>query len=55
MKEQVLWIRRFTTVEELRLALHAFMQLYNEKWILERHKYMTPAQVRAAYAASKAA
>ncbi len=39
-------------VEELRLALHEFKQLYNQHWILERHGYRTPAAVRAAYAAN---
>jgi len=42
-----LWIRRFDTVEELRLALLAFKQTYNRSWIIERHGYRTPAQVRA--------
>jgi len=55
LKEQLVWIRRFETVEELRLALHAFKQLYNQRWILERHQYRTPAAVRAAYAAKAAA
>ncbi len=55
LKEQVLWIRRFQTVEELRLALHAFKQRYNQQWILERHSYRTPAQVRAAFKAEAAA
>jgi hypothetical protein len=42
-----LWVRYFATVEELRLALHAFRQTYNQGWIIERHGYRTPAQVRA--------
>jgi putative transposase len=42
-----LWVRRFDTVEELRLALPAFKQTYNRTWIIERHGYKTPAQVRA--------
>jgi putative transposase len=47
LKENLLWIRRFDTVEELRLALLAFKQTYNQTWIIERHGYQTPAQVRA--------
>jgi transposase InsO family protein len=42
-----LWVRRFDTVEEPRLALAAFKRTYNETWIIERHGYKTPAQVRA--------
>ena len=34
-------------LEELRLALIAFKRTYNESWIIERHGYKTPAQVRA--------
>ena len=47
LKENLLWVRRFDTVEELRLALLAFRQTYNQSWIIERHGYKTPAQVRA--------
>jgi transposase InsO family protein len=47
LKENLLWIRRFDTIEELRLALQAFRHTYNQTWIIERHGYRTPAQVRA--------
>jgi transposase InsO family protein len=47
LKENLLWVRRFDTIEELRLALLAFKQTYNQTWIVERHGYKTPAQVRA--------
>ena len=47
LKENLLWVRRFDTVEELRLALLAFRQTYNQSWIIQRHGYKTPAQVRA--------
>jgi transposase InsO family protein len=47
LKENLLWVRRFETIEELRLALIAFRQTYNDTWIIERHGYRTPAQVRA--------
>lgn len=47
LKENLLWIRPFATVEELRLALQAFKKTYNQAWIIERHGYRTPAQVRA--------
>ena len=46
LKENLLWIRRFATIEELRLVLLAFQQTYNQRWIIERHGYRTPAQVR---------
>ena len=47
LKENLLWVRRFDTVEELRQALHAFKDTYNRSWIVERHGYRSPAQVRA--------
>src|SRR5436309_1393760 len=48
LKENLLWVRPFATVEELRLAVQQFRQLYNQTWIIERHGYRTPAQIRAA-------
>jgi transposase InsO family protein len=47
LKENLLWVRRFDTIEELRLALHAFKDSSNRTWIVERHGYQTPAAVRA--------
>jgi transposase InsO family protein len=46
LKENLLWLKTFDTVEELRLALHAFRRQYNETWLIGRHGYKTPAQVR---------
>lgn len=48
LKENLLWIRRFETIEELRQALQDFKETYNQTWIIERHGYQTPAQVRNA-------
>jgi putative transposase len=47
LRENLLWMSRFATIEELRQALHAFKETYNQTWILERHGYRTPAQARA--------
>jgi len=47
LKENLLWVRTFETAEELRLALLEFKRLYNENWLIERHGWRTPAQVRA--------
>lgn len=47
LKEQLLWLRHFTTVEELRQALAAFATLYNATWLRERHGHKTPDQIRA--------
>src|SRR4051812_18643889 len=47
-KENLLRVRPFATVEELRSAPQQFRRTYNQGWIVERHGYRTPAQVRAA-------
>lgn len=46
LKEQVLWVRTFETVEELRQALLAWQKVYNERWMVGRHGHRSPAQVR---------
>lgn len=52
LKEQLLWVRSFRSIEELRLALLDFQRTYNASWILARHGYRTPNQVRAAFLAA---
>ena len=37
LKENLLWVRSFDTIEELRLALLAFKRTYNEQWMLEKY------------------
>ncbi len=46
LKEQLLWVRTFRTVEELRVALHEWLKVYNGCWLIKRHGYRSPAQVR---------
>jgi putative transposase len=46
LKEQLLWIRVFQNVEELRCALAEFRERYNQHWIVQRLGYLTPAQAR---------
>ena len=47
LKENLLWVTTFDTIEELRAALVGFAKHYNETWLVARHGYRTPAQVRA--------
>jgi putative transposase len=47
LKENLLWVRSFATVEERRLALIAFKRTCNQAWITVRHGHKTPAHVRA--------
>ena len=46
LKENLLWLKTFNIVEELRLALHEFQRQDNETWLIGRHGYKAPAQVR---------
>ena len=46
LKENLLWVRTFETIEELRQALLAFRETYNTTWLIERHGFLTPAQFR---------
>jgi putative transposase len=46
LKENLLWVRYFETIEELRQALLEFRDAYNTTWLIERHGFMTPADFR---------
>ena len=44
LKEQLLWVRDFTTLEELAAALEEFRQRYNDHWLVERLRFQSPRQ-----------
>jgi putative transposase len=46
LKETLLWVRFFATVEELRQALLEFQESYNADWLIERHGFRPPRAVR---------
>ena len=46
LKENLLWVRFFATVEELRQALLAFQEAYNATWLIERHGFRPPRAIR---------
>ena len=46
LKENLLWVRTFDTVEDLRTALREFRETYNSTWLIERHGFRPPAAVR---------
>ena len=47
LKEQLLWVQHFESIEQLRTALLAFKDRYNHGWLVQRHGYRTPVAVRA--------
>jgi putative transposase len=55
LKEQLLWLRRFATIEELNAALHAFKERYNREWLIQRHGWVSPNEHRRRLAATEAA
>lgn len=46
LKEQLLWIQTFATVDELNQALRTFQEHYNWHWLIGRHGHRAPAVVR---------
>ena len=46
LKENLLWVRSFDTVEDLRQALLEFRETYNATWLIERHGFRPPVAVR---------
>lgn len=55
LKEQLLWVRRFKDLEELRHALVTFRDTYNARWLIERLAFKPPRQVRQEFLAAGAA
>lgn len=49
LKEQLLWLTLFATVEELDVALRDFAYRYNNHWIIGCLGYKTPAQHRGGF------
>jgi hypothetical protein len=47
LKENLLWLHTFDTVEELRQALLAFRETYNSTWLIQRHGFRPPDAIRA--------
>jgi len=46
LKENLLWMQTFDTVEQLRQPLLEFRRTYNSIWLIERHGFRTPDEVR---------
>jgi transposase InsO family protein len=48
LKEECLYLHDFATLDEARQVIGEFIERYNREWLLERHGYRTPAEVRRA-------
>ena len=52
VKMECLWLENFRDVEHAREVVGRWMETYNTQWLIERHGYRTPREVRdACYAA----
>lgn len=47
LKEECLYLHDFQSLEEARQIIGAFIEQYNDEWLLERHGYRTPTQARS--------
>lgn len=55
LKEQAIYGRVFQTIEEVREAVGAFIQRYNEQWRVEKIAFLTPRQAREQWSGREAA
>ena len=55
LKEQRLWVRHCTEVEDVQQALRTCKETYNQQWLIERLSFRAPAVVRRAFALTPAA
>lgn len=46
IKEECIWLHDFRDVEHAREVIGEWIELYNEEWIFERHRYRSPREVR---------
>lgn len=46
LKEECLWVERFADAEEARRIVGRWIETYNRHWLIERHGYRTPCEVR---------
>lgn len=47
LKEQCIYLHRFTNLDEARRIIGEFIACYNAEWLIERLGHRTPAQARA--------
>lgn len=50
LKEQVIYGRTFRTIAQVRQAVGEFVELYNRQWLIEKNGFLSPTQMREAFA-----
>lgn len=46
LKEECLWVHDFESVEQARQVVGKWIETYNSTWLIERHGYRSPSEVR---------
>jgi putative transposase len=54
LKEQIIYGRVYRTVAEVREAVEAFVDLYNDQWLPEKNGFLSPSATREAWYARQA-
>jgi len=49
LKEQVIYGQVFETIEEVRIAVSRFIELYNNEWLIEKNGYLSPRRARESF------
>ena len=44
LKENLLWLRTYSCIDDLQRDLQRFKEKYNEQWLIERHGHRSPSQ-----------
>lgn len=52
LKEQIVFGRIYQDIEEVRTAVRAYFERYNQHWLLEKNGYRSPAETRRNWMAS---
>lgn len=55
LKEQVVYGKTFRTVDEVRQAVGKFVEEYNRQWLVEKNGFLSPSQMRDAWALKEVA
>jgi len=53
LKEQIVFGRVYQDIEEVRAAIRAYFERYNQHWLLEKNAYRSPAETRRHWVASR--
>ena len=52
LKEQIVFGRIYQDIEEVRIAVRAYFERYNQHWLLEKNGYQSPAETRRQWMAA---